>query len=646
MADAPTVTVLVVDDDAAKRYSVCKILHKAGFATREAATGAEALRLVADLPDLVILDVKLPDLSGFEVCRRIKADPLTAAIPVLHLSTTFVDLEDKVQGLEGGADGYLTDVLEPLELIATARALLRTRRAEEAAQISHRQWQVTFDAVNDGVVLLDPGGRVVQTNQAMERILGRPWSELQGQSFHDLLGLPGAPENSAFPRMAESRSREETEVTRAGRWLHVTVDPIKAPQGALRGALCIVSDVTDRRRMEEELRRRAEELAAADRRKDEFLAMLAHELRNPLAPILNCLGLMRQELPEAPDLRLSVEIAQRQVRHMARLLDDLLDVSRITQGKIQLQRGPVDFSAVVAHAVETSTPLVEAKGHRLAVRLPPEPAHVLGDATRLEQVVSNLLNNAAKYTEPGGAITLSAAHEGDELVVRVSDTGIGLSPEMIGRVFDLFAQADVSLDRTQGGLGIGLTLVRTLVELHGGSVGVRSEGLGRGSEFTVRLPAAKPAQAQRPHTPRAPGADTGAGTGPGAPVAIMVVDDHTDSATSLARLLRSWGHRAHVEHNGPAAIAALPAQAPDLVLLDIGLPGMSGYEVATQLRRQPGGDALVLVALTGYGQEQDLRRSQFAGFDRHLVKPVTPDTLQDLLANLDALKNRGRGAAE
>lgn len=632
MADAAPVTILVVDDDEAKRYSISKILQKAGFQTREVATGAEALRLVANMPDLVILDVKLPDVSGFEVCRRIKEDPSTASIPILHLSTTFVELEDKIHGLEGGADGYLTDVLEPLELIATVKALLRARRAEEAAQSSNRQWQATFNAVNDGVILLDRDGRVIQANQAMERIVAKPWNEVLGATLQELLGLPDEPSANPFLRMIESQSRAVSEVRQAGRWLHVAVDPLKNSQGLLRGAVCIVSDVTDRRRLEEELRRRAEELAAADRRKDEFLAMLAHELRNPLAPILNSLGLIRQENPSGSDLGLSLEIAERQVKHMARLLDDLLDVSRFTQGKIQLQKSPVDFATVIAHAVETSTPLMKAKRHRLTVNPPTEPVWIQGDATRLEQVVANLLNNAAKYTEPGGAIALEAERDGDELVMRLTDTGIGLSEPMVDRVFDLFAQADLSLDRSQGGLGIGLTLVRSLVELHGGTVSARSPGLGRGSEFTVRLPVPKEALALAAEAPGPANRDASA------PLRILVVDDHEDSATSLARLLRSWGHHARVCFDGPAAIEILSHDAYDVVLLDIGLPGMSGYEVAEQLRQRPGCDKLVLVALTGYGQEQDLRRSEFAGFDRHLVKPVIPETLQALIANLDVLR--------
>ena len=345
-------------------------------------------------------------------------------------------------------------------------------------------------------------------------------------------------------RMTESQSREVTEVTLVDRWLHVAVDPVRNPQGAVRGALCIVSDVTDRRRLEEELRRRAEELAIADRRKDEFLAMLAHELRNPLAPIRNCLEILKRQWPEGPDLSQPFEIAERQLKHMARLLDDLLDVSRFSQGKIELRKTTVDLSTVVSHAVENAMPLVEAKGHHLSVSLPAADVRMQGDPTRLEQVVTNLLNNAAKYTEPGGEIALTAEQEGDELVIRVKDTGIGLSERMIPRVFDLFAQADISLDRTQGGLGIGLTLVRSLVELHGGSIDVESPGLGHGSEFTVRLPVQEPSPRRDPD-PKPPDSGKEARG-----LHILVVDDHRDSAMSLACLLEFWGHQVRMAHEG------------------------------------------------------------------------------------------------
>jgi PAS domain S-box-containing protein len=572
---------------------------------------------------LIILDVKLPDVSGFEICQRIKEDPATAAIPVLHISTTFVDIEDRIHGLVGGADGYLTDVLEPLELVAAVKALLRARKAEEAAQISTKQWQVTFDAINDGVVLLDRDGRAVQINSAREGMLGKSWNELSGQEIHDLLSIPPVPEDSPFPRMLDTGQREAVDLTLGDRWLRVTVDPIHDADGDINGGLCIASDITDRRRLEEELRRRAEELATADRRKDEFLAMLAHELRNPLAPIANALEAIRLARSNTAATEEAISIARRQIGHMARLLDDLLDVSRFTRGKVHLRKVPVDLSTILRQAVETSRPLIEKSGHELLTSFPAEPVWLDGDPTRLAQIVANLLNNAAKYTDRGGRIALVADREGDEAVVRVRDNGIGLSAEMLPRVFDLFAQADRSLDRSQGGLGIGLTLVRSLVQLHDGNVSVESCGPGQGSEFIVRLPASSRA----PSTPDPNEGASSAAESAYPLLRLLVVDDSQDSARSLARVLKLWGYEVRVAHDGLEAIEAASAEAFDVILLDIGLPGINGYEVAKRLRDQFGSARPVLVALTGYGQAEDLARSQSVGFDDHLVKPVNLEKL-------------------
>ncbi len=628
MAGRPPETVLIIDDDEAKRHAVAKILRKAGYLTREGETGADALRLAAEKPALIILDVKLPDVSGFEVCQRIKEDPATAAIPVLHISTTFVDIEDRIHGLEGGADGYLTDVLEPLELVATVKALLRAQKAEEAAQISTKQWQVTFDAINDGVVLLDRNGRVVQVNSAMEGMLGKSWNDLSGQEIHNLLSIPPVPEDSPFLRMLDTGQREAVDLTLGDRWLRVTVDPIRDADGDINGGLCIASDITDRRRLEEELRRRAEELAAADRRKDEFLAMLAHELRNPLAPISNALEAIRLARSNAAATEEALNIARRQIGHMARLLDDLLDVSRFTRGKVRLRKVPVDLTTILRQAVETSRSLIEKNGHELLTSFPAEPVWLNGDPTRLAQIVANLLNNAAKYTDRGGRIALVADREGDEAVVRVRDNGIGLSAEMLPRVFDLFAQADRSLDRSQGGLGIGLTLVRSLVQLHDGNVSVESRGPGQGSEFIVRLPASSRAQS----TPVANKDATSAVESAYPLLRLLVVDDSQDSARSLARVLKLWGYEVRVAHDGLEAIEAASTEAFDVILLDIGLPGINGYEVAERLRDHFGSARPVLVALTGYGQAEDLARSQSVGFDDHLVKPVNLERLREMLS--------------
>jgi PAS domain S-box-containing protein len=381
----------------------------------------------------------------------------------------------------------------------------------------------------------------------------------------------------------------------------------------------------ERLRLIAESQLRAADLAEADRRKDEFLAMLAHELRNPLAPIRNALAILEEGADGATSAQ-ARDVAERQVRHMAHLVDDLLDISRITRGKINLQKEPVDLAAAVSRSVEAARPVLSARRHTLSVALPQTPVSLLADPTRLEQILDNLLSNAAKYTEPGGRIDLAAERHGDEAVLRVRDTGVGIAPEMLPRVFDLFAQAERSLDRAEGGLGIGLTLVRSLVELHGGSVQAYSAGLGHGSEFVVRLPAAGDA-ARRVDLPASPA------PGPGEPAAVrrvLVVDDNLDAAQSLATLLKLWGHEVTVAHDGAAALEAVRARASDVILLDIGLPGMSGLEVARQVRGNP--ERPLLVALTGYGQEQDRRRSIAAGFDCHLVKPVDLRELRRLIA--------------
>lgn len=633
MGGQPLTTVLIVDDDESKRHAISKILRRGGYEIREVATGAEALRAATERPDLIVLDVKLPDLSGFEVCRRIKSDPATATIPVLHISTTYVDLDDRVQGLEGGADGYLTDVLEPIELLATVKALLRARKAEEAAQISSRQWQFTFDAINDGVILLDRAGKIIQVNQAVEAIFERPWDQFPGMMIQDLLQpLPGDAPIPVATVMATGR-RWVVELAHGDRGLRVAMDPIHAPGGgAAIGGLCIVSDVTDRKRMEQELRRRADDLAEADRRKDEFLAMLAHELRNPLAPIRNALEVIRLSRDRPDESEEARAIAERQVVHMARLLDDLLDVSRFTRGHVQIATSPVPLRAVLDRAIEVSRPLIEEGGHELSVAYPAEPVWVAGDETRLAQVVSNLLNNAAKYTERGGHIGLRAARERDEAVIRVQDDGIGLSDEMLPRVFDLFAQDDRSLDRSRGGLGIGLTMVRNLVRLHGGEVDVRSAGLGKGAEFTVRLPVLSPA-------PTAPPPASHGEARQARPLRVLVVDDSEDSARSLSRVIRHWGHATMLAHDGPSAIESAASGRFDAILLDIGLPGMDGYRVAESLRARTDVVQPLLIALTGYGQEQDLARSHAAGFDHHLVKPVDLERLKGLLGEV----RQGRG---
>jgi signal transduction histidine kinase/DNA-binding response OmpR family regulator len=379
------------------------------------------------------------------------------------------------------------------------------------------------------------------------------------------------------------------------------------------------------------------EIREADRHKGEFLAMLAHELRNPLSPLLNAMHLLRGAVtPAAEQAR---AIAERQVLHLARLVDDLLDVSRIDTGKIELRTSPVVLQDVVGRAVDSSRPLVQSRDHNLSVNLPADPLLLMADPARLEQVLTNLLNNASKYTDLGGNIFLEVERSAGEATIRVRDTGIGITPELLPRVFDLFTQAKRSLDRSQGGLGIGLTLVRHLVELHGGTVSASSEGIGLGSVFTVRLPVSLVMPSDVPSGAIAAPAASGTSR-LRRPSRVLVVEDNPDGAQLLARVIRGFNHEATVVNDGPSALEAVQIQQFDLVLLDIGLPGMDGFEVARRIRR---GSALPhLIALTGYGQEDDRIRSREAGFDDHLVKPVAPNLLKEILdrENLDYTPNQ------
>ncbi len=381
-------------------------------------------------------------------------------------------------------------------------------------------------------------------------------------------------------------------------------------------------DITERKAAEEALKQ-------VDRRKDEFLATLAHELRGPLAPLRNMLEIMKRADGDGDLLRQARDTMERQLGQMVRLVDDLLDVNRISQGRIELKRERVELASVVYQAVEANRPLAECANHEVTVTLPPDPIYLHGDPVRLAQVFGNLLNNACKYTEPGGKIRLTADRQGSDVLLKVKDSGVGILPEKLTSVFQMFSQVESSLERSQGGLGIGLTLVRRLVELHEGTVEASSEGLARGSEFVVRLPVpiqnAEAGLQPEPIPERLMTARR-----------ILVVDDNRDAANSLSMLLKVTGNDTRTAHDGPEAIEQAEAYRPALILLDIGLPKMNGYDACRRIREQPWGKDIVMVALTGWGQEEDRRKSREAGFNGHLVKPVDYAALTRLLGDLQA----------
>ncbi len=516
---------------------------------------------------------------------------------------------------DGGAvwDGVMLDVT-------------KARNAEHALRESEERFRRLIAANIVGVGVSNGEGDWLEANDELLRIIGRGRGELQDGRLRWIDMTPEKYRPLEEERIAEARRRgactpyEKEYVRPDGSPVPVLIGFAALEEGRDR-FICFVLDLTPQKRVEAALKE-------ADRRKDEFLAMLAHELRNPLAPVLSAVQVMQLLGPVGPNMQRATEVIERQVGHLARLVDDLLDVSRITRGKIKLQKAAVELAAVVARAVETSQPLLEARRHELTVTLPAQPTWLEGDATRLAQVVSNLLNNSAKYTEDGGHIRLAVERGPGEAVLRVGDDGVGIHADLLPHVFELFTQGDRSPARSEGGLGIGLTLVKSLVEMHGGGVEARSEGAGKGSEFVVRLPVLE-------GEPPIIGDDAGAEQDVRLPAPsrrVLVVDDNADGAEMLAEFLRAEGHEVRTAHDGPAALQAAESFRPEVVFLDIGLPRMDGYEIARRLRQQAELKSSFLVALTGYGQEEDRRRTEEAGFDAHLVKPADPDELQRLLA--------------
>jgi PAS domain S-box-containing protein len=514
---------------------------------------------------------------------------------------------------------------------AIGRDVTARKRAEAELYDAEGRFRQLAESINEVFWMADPQvTEILYVSPAYERIWGRSCQSLyeQPRSFLDAVHPDDRERVRAAALEKHSRGEatdEEYRVVRPDgsvRWVRDRAFPVKDAAGRVYRMAGIAHDVTEKRRAEEALKE-------ADRRKDEFLATLAHELRNPLAPICNSLQILKMPGVDSATLERSREMMGRQVQQLVRLVDDLLDVSRVMRGKIDLRNEQVELASVVVHAVETAQPLIEAQGHELTINLPPESLPLRADPLRLAQVISNLLQNAAKYTDANGRIWLTAQREGDAAVLRVRDNGVGIAPEMLPRIFELFVQADHATTRSQGGLGIGLTLVKSLVEMHHGAVEAHSPGLGLGSEFVVRLPLTtlkheEPSASENSKPPERVTSSSGQ--------RLLVVDDNKDAADSLALLLRLQGHEVRVAYDGFAALELVKGYRPTMVFLDIAMPGVNGYEVARRLRRQPGLENVRLAALTGYGQEEDRRLSREASFDHHLVKPVDPEALDALLA--------------
>jgi signal transduction histidine kinase len=532
-------SILIVDDEPKNLTVLETILNDPAYRLVRAESADEALlALVAEEFAVLILDIRMPGMNGFELAQMIKDRKKTARVPIIFLTAYYNEDQHVLEGYGTGAVDYLHKPVNP--------AILRSKVAV-FAELNHKNREV---ALANRALLAE----IDERRRAVEQL----------------------------------RELNET--------------------------------------LEQRVAERTEALNDADRRKDEFLATLAHELRNPLAPIRNGLQVIRLARGNTKAIEQSHVMMERQLGQMVRLVDDLTDVSRISRGKLELKTEQIQLAAVVNSAVETSRPIIDQLEHELTVLLPEQPIIIDADLTRLAQVFVNLLNNSAKYSERGGNISLTVELQGSDVVVSVRDTGIGIAADQLPRIFELFSQADRSLERTQGGLGIGLTLVRQLVEMHGGRVEAHSEGAGKGSEFVVQLPIIV--------EPSVPKAENGSEHQPAPKLGlrILVVDDNQDSAASLSMMLKLMGNDTHTVYDGEEAIAAVGKYRPDVILLDIGMPKLNGYEACRRIRQQPGGEKLTIIAQTGWGQEDDRQRTHDAGFDHHLVKPIDSAALMKMLA--------------
>ncbi len=619
--------IVLADDNADMRAYVRELLTPY-YAVELAADGEQALAAARrERPDLILSDVMMPRLDGLGLLAAVRADQELHSVPVVLLSARAGE-EARIDGLDAGADDYLIKPFSARELLARVGALLELEKmrggAEEASRRRTEQFETLLNAAPVGVYLVDADFRIREVNPLARAMFG-DIPALMGRDFAEVIHIlwPQAYADELVQRFRHTletgeayavpermERRRDRGVIEYYEW---RINRIALPEGRY-GVVCYFRDIA------EQVLSRAR-LEVADRQKDEFLAMLAHELRNPLAPIRNASELLARSANLDSRTQV-VGILQRQLTQLTRLVDDLLDVSRITQGKIELKRRPVQLAQIIEQAVETVEPLLKEKQHKVSIISDRRSLWVNADPARLLQCVANVLTNAAKYTQSRGEIRIESREESGEAVLSVTDNGVGISPDLLPRVFDLFVQSDRTLDRAQGGLGIGLSVVKKLLEMHGGSVKATSAGLGSGAMFEIRVPLidGAPESSFNPLqikiTPRR----------------ILVVDDNPDSANSLGMLLEFEGHEVESVYSSEDALERVESFKPDVVLLDIGLPGLDGYEVARRMRALPGLERVRLVALTGYGQADDREKTRGAGFDGHFVKPVDFSLLRQALS--------------
>jgi signal transduction histidine kinase/DNA-binding response OmpR family regulator len=668
-------TILIVDDREANLLALEAVLEPLGERLVKASSGREALRfLLQEDCAVILLDVQMPEVDGFETAALIRERERTRYTPIIFVTAIRREEAHILKGYANGAVDYVVKPFAPETMLAKVRFFLEQYRREEvlrheiAAQRrdreeserrerlaraeadAHREhlYALFMKAPAAIAIVRGPQQEFVLANPTFERLVGH--TNLIGRRGRE--AIPGAEASPTWDilegvyRTGDPFLGNEYPglwgLTAEGseRFFNFVAQPTKGVSGDTESVMIHAVEVTDSvlaRRKTEAL---ARQLLETDRSKDEFLAILGHELRNPLAPIVTALRVMRMRSKD-PSTERERAVIERQVTHLSRLVEDLLDVSRATMGKIDLRRERLDLATAVSRAVEMTRPLIESRQHHLSVNVPVGALYVEGDLVRLAQVIANLLHNAAKYTDPGGHISVDGRRESGEMIIRVRDDGRGIPPERLASMFELFVQGDQLPYRSQGGLGIGLTLVRSLVQLHGGTVEAFSEGPGRGSEFVIRLPASA-RERPRPQEARAvPAAAPPAST---QRRRILVVDDDVDAAEMLSQALRAAGHEVRQEHDGASALVAAAQFQPDVVLLDLGLPGMDGIEVARRLRAYPPLTGVRIVALTGFAQRADRSRAAAVGIESQLVKPVDLDEVMKAIASARA-NNRSEPSA-
>jgi PAS domain S-box-containing protein len=622
--------LLVVDDNPASLYATSRILRSAGFEVLEAATGTDALAFATQDIALIVLDINLPDIDGLEVCRLLRARTYAAYLPIVHLSATFVTTADMAQGLTAGADSYLTHPADPAVLIATVRTLLYARQSDAIRRAADSRFRAVFQLASSGIALLDAQFRVLDANPTFCALAGRNRAAIVGEPLASVLA---AEHHGVLTQVEVALARDghwegDLPIQQTGGGV-ADIEWRIAAESADGSRIAIATDVTERRRAETERdnllageRAARGEAERLNRMKDEFLATLSHELRNPLNAIVGWVHVLQRTAGVIPEVKRGLEVIERNSRLQSHLIADLLDYAGMRFGKMHLEKTVIDPVAAIQSALTVVTPLAQSKSVHLGADLAAGTHLVMGDDARIQQIVWNLVNNAIKFTPPGGQVTVSTGIVGGQYEIAVSDTGRGISPEFLPYIFDRFSQQEAGSSKTFSGLGIGLTIVKHLVEAHGGTISANSAGEGLGARFTVRLPLTQEVLRTMPRT-----------TVPLSGMKILVVEDDADTRAFIARVLGAAGATVAEASSGDQALALLKTENPDMLVSDIGMAKWDGYQLIRNIRAS-GLDQVRLpaIALTAFSRDQDRTDALNAGFQAHLVKPIEPDQLINSIA--------------